>query len=74
MLIVLLRHGIAEDPAADVADDDRRLTRKGHRRMKVVARALARLIPNVDAIYSSPLVRAYETAEHVARATTFIRR
>lgn len=68
MLIVLLRHGIAEDRRPDLADDDRRLTRKGHRRMKKVARALTRLVPRADAIYSSPLVRAYETAEHVAHS------
>jgi phosphohistidine phosphatase SixA len=36
--------------------------------MKRVAKSLARLLPDADAIYSSPLVRAFETAEWVAKA------
>jgi phosphohistidine phosphatase len=68
MLIVLLRHGIAEEKSADKPDEERRLTREGNEKMKRVARALAELLPDADAIYSSPLVRAYETAEWVAKA------
>ena len=68
MLIVLLRHGIAEDKSVDKPDEERRLTREGNEKMKRVAKALAKMLPAVDAIYSSPLVRAYETAEWVAKA------
>lgn len=68
MLIVLLRHGIAEDKSVDKPDEERRLTREGNEKMKRVARALAEMLPDADAIYSSPLVRAYETAEWVAKA------
>ena len=68
MLIILLRHGIAEDKSAGKPDEERRLTREGNEKMKRVARALAEMLPDADAIYSSPLVRAYETAEWVAKA------
>ena len=68
MLIVLLRHGIAEEKGGGQPDDERRLTREGHEKMKRVGRALAEILPDADAIYSSPLVRAYETAEWVAKA------
>lgn len=67
MLIVLLRHGIAEEKGGK-PDDERRLTRQGHEKMKRVGRALAEILPDADAIYSSPLVRAYETAEWVVKA------
>jgi phosphohistidine phosphatase len=68
MLIVLLRHGIAEEKGTGKPDEERRLTREGNEKMKRVARALAKMFPDADAIYSSPLVRAYETAEWVAKA------
>ncbi len=66
--IVLLRHGIAEERAAGKPDEERELTADGHRRMKQIARGLARLLPKAEVIVSSPLVRARQTAECVARA------
>ena len=66
--IILLRHGIAEDRTPDKADEDRRLTETGKRRMKQIGRTLARLFPEAEAIYSSPLRRAIETSEAVGRA------
>ena len=68
MLIVLLRHGIAKEKGGGKPDEERRLTREGHEKMKRVGRALAAILTDADAIYSSPLVRAYETAEWVAKA------
>jgi phosphohistidine phosphatase len=68
MLIVLFRHGIAEDKDGGKPDEQRRLTREGHREVKRVARSLAKLLPDAGAIYSSPLIRAWETAEWVAKA------
>jgi phosphohistidine phosphatase len=67
MLIILLRHGVAEEKGRK-PDRERRLTGDGNREMKRVARALAARFPEADAIYSSPLVRAFETAEWVAKA------
>lgn len=66
--IVLLRHGIAENRAADKDDFDRRLTDIGNQRMKRIARALVRIFPDADTIYSSPLIRCVETAAWVAKA------
>lgn len=68
MLVVLLRHGIAEEKSADKPDEERRLTREGNAKMKRIAKAMAKMLPDADAIYSSPLVRAYETAEWVCKA------
>jgi phosphohistidine phosphatase len=66
--IVLLRHGIAEDRGEGKPDEARELTDVGNRRMKQIARGLAELFPKVDVIISSPLVRARQTADWVARA------
>ena len=66
--IILLRHGIAEDRTADKPDEERRLTDSGKRRMKQIAWTLAQIFPEAEALYSSPLVRAVETAEAVAKA------
>ncbi|HEY8133103.1 MAG TPA: phosphohistidine phosphatase SixA [Thermoanaerobaculia bacterium] len=65
--IVLLRHGIAEDKSANKPDEKRELTEEGRRKMKEIARSLARIFPEAEAIYSSPLVRAVQTAEPVAK-------
>jgi phosphohistidine phosphatase len=65
--LLLLRHGIAEDKLADKTDAERELTDEGRRKMKEIARSLARIFPEAEAIYSSPLVRAVQTAEPVAR-------
>lgn len=67
-LLVLLRHGIAEDPTPDKKDEDRSLTAEGHARMKQIARGLERALPKVQAIYSSPLLRAVQTALWVSKA------
>jgi phosphohistidine phosphatase len=66
--IVLLRHGIAEDRTADQPDEERRLTGQGRRRMKQIARSLAAIFPEAEAIYSSPLIRCIETSEMVAKS------
>jgi phosphohistidine phosphatase len=65
--IVLVRHGIAE-PRGAKPDEIRRLTPAGRRRMKEIARALARIFPKPDRLYSSPLLRCTQTAESIAKA------
>jgi len=67
MRIVLLRHGIAEKKGGK-PDEKRRLTDEGNEKMRGIARGLARLLPGAEALYSSPLVRATETAQWIARA------
>lgn len=68
MELLLLRHGTAEDQGVKYpADFDRPLTTDGRAKMTSEAKAIAKLwLP--DAILSSPLVRARQTAEIVARA------
>jgi phosphohistidine phosphatase len=68
--IYLVRHGIAVDHAdrGDLPDDDRPLTAKGRRRFRRAARAFARLGDQVDFIFTSPLIRAAQTAEILAGA------
>lgn len=65
--IVLLRHGIAEEKTDEKEDEDRSLTSEGHARMKQIARGLERAFPKAQAIYSSPLLRAVQTALWVSK-------
>jgi phosphohistidine phosphatase len=65
--IVLLRHGIAEDPTPGKKDEDRGLTGEGHSRMKEIARGLEHALPKAQVIYSSPLLRAVQTALWVSK-------
>jgi len=71
MLIHLLRHAEAEDVSPSGRDGDRRLTEAGRKRMKAVAKAIARMEPDYDAVLVSPLVRSRETAEPVVEACGF---
>lgn len=71
MLIHLLRHAEAEDASPSGRDADRRLTDDGRKRMRAVARAVAKLDAGYDVILVSPLLRARQTAEPVAEACGF---
>lgn len=67
--LYLLRHGIAlPHGTPDIPDDDRPLTPKGERRIKRLGRSLRRLDLGLDRIVTSPLPRAFRTAEIVADA------
>ena len=69
MKLYILRHGDAGtsgDPAYE-NDDERPLSPKGIERTAALARALRRWDITFDAILSSPLVRARETAEIIQR-------
>jgi phosphohistidine phosphatase len=68
MEIWILRHAKAEEGGPGTPDEKRELIAGGHETMRSVARAIARLEPKLDAIFTSPLVRARQTAEPVARA------
>ncbi len=66
--LYLLRHGIAlPHGTPDMADDDRPLTPKGERRVRQVAYGLKRWKIKLDKILTSPLPRAFRTAEITAR-------
>jgi phosphohistidine phosphatase len=65
--LYLVRHGEAEERGDAWPDDTKRpLTGDGMSRMRKAARGLARLGVGLDAILTSPLVRARQTAEIVA--------
>ncbi len=66
MKLYFLRHGYAEDGSATISDHDRQLTPEGVRRMQTAAQVIARLNLKLTHIYSSPRVRAAQTAEIVA--------
>jgi phosphohistidine phosphatase len=67
--LYLVRHGIAvERGTPEVPDDARPLTPQGRKRMRQIARGLRRLGVRPDRILTSPLPRAFETAEIVAAA------
>jgi phosphohistidine phosphatase len=66
--IYLIRHGIAEDPKQDTPDDSRPLTAKGRRRFRRASRAFARKGEPLTHLFTSPLVRAVQTAEILARS------
>src|ERR671932_769464 len=65
MDLYLLRHGEAGQVPRD---EDRELTERGHEQARAVAAGLAWLNPGLDAILTSPLPRAVQTAQPVARA------
>ena len=66
--LILLRHAVSEDVSEAATDEERSLTPEGHAQMKAIARGLERAAPRVDAVYSSPLVRAQQTAQWVSKA------
>lgn len=70
MELLLVRHAIAVQATARGAQADarRRLTPEGRRRMIRGARGLTALVPELDAVFPSPLARAMETARIVADA------
>ena len=68
MNLYFLRHGLAvEGDAFNYASDAaRRLTPKGKKNLRAVAAALRAMEPRLDMIWSSPLMRARQTAEIIA--------
>jgi phosphohistidine phosphatase len=71
MEIYLLRHGIAEDRAPTGRDADRRLTEEGKEKLRRVLERVHAARVQPEAILSSPLKRAIETAEIAARQLGF---
>lgn len=67
-LVMLLRHAIAEEHAVDRSDAERRLTGEGKRKLREVVAGMRALGLPVEAILTSPLRRARETAAILADA------
>jgi phosphohistidine phosphatase len=67
MILYFLRHGIAADREDwSRPDKERPLTDKGRQRMQRQAKVMAKAL-DLDLILTSPYVRAYQTAEIVAK-------
>jgi len=67
--LYLIRHAIAADRGEEWPDDDKRpLTDDGIARMRKAARGFARLDLSIDIVFTSPLVRARQTADIVIGA------
>ena len=69
MRLYLIRHAPAVPSGTPgIPDDERPLTPRGEKRWKRAARGVARLLKRPDALLSSPLPRAWRTAEIAAAA------
>lgn len=65
--LYLIRHAIAAERGSEWPDDSKRpLTERGMNRFKDAVKGLRRLDVVVDEIFTSPLVRARQTADIVA--------
>lgn len=68
--LALIRHAQAEDAMrfahSGRPDAERALTDEGHKRAKRAARGLIEAVDRLDAVWTSPLLRARQTAEYVA--------
>ncbi|MEW6734064.1 MAG: phosphohistidine phosphatase SixA [Acidobacteriota bacterium] len=68
MELYILRHAIAvEREEWQGSDEGRPLISAGRDKMKEIATGLRLLVPKFDAILTSPLVRAWQTAEIVCK-------
>ena len=68
MELYLIRHGIAAERGTYTNDDERPLVAKGISKTQQVAQKLRSMGVEFDLILSSPLVRAYSTAEILLQA------
>jgi phosphohistidine phosphatase len=68
MDLLVIRHGQAEPRGEGIGDASRRLTDDGRKKLRRGARGLRKLVPDVELLVTSPLVRAVETAEIVSEA------
>ena len=67
MRVLVIRHSHAVPQTGGMRDAERPLTAEGERRFQAAARGLARLV-TPDALFTSPLVRARQTAAILATA------
>lgn len=67
MRLYFLRHGIAQEPTFGLRDTQRALVPEGLQKIETLAGRLSAFDVKPSIIYSSPLVRAYQTAEIVAK-------
>ncbi|MBX7149839.1 histidine phosphatase family protein [bacterium] len=67
MILVLVRHAIAEDrdifADTGLPDNKRPLTPQGIKKFEKTARKIKKLVPKIGVLYSSPLKRAKQTGK-----------
>ena len=72
MDVLVIRHAIAEDwmsfARTGKSDELRPLTPEGRKKMQRSAAGLRAMVPRIDVLATSPLVRAVQTAEIIAAA------
>ena len=68
MEVYLIRHGIAGEKGTYADDEQRPLVKKGRDKTAQVAQRLVTIGLKFDLLLSSPLVRAYQTAEILQQA------
>lgn len=68
MEVYLIRHGIAGEKGTYADDEQRPLVKKGRDKTAQVAQRLVSVGLKFDLLLSSPLVRAYQTAEILQQA------
>lgn len=69
--LYLVRHAIAAERGDEWPDDSKRpLTERGIARFRECAKGLAALDAAIDEIFTSPLIRAKQTAELLAESVT----
>ncbi|RJX26810.1 MAG: CHAD domain-containing protein [Acholeplasma sp.] len=67
MYLLLMRHAIAVKKDETIEDEKRELTDKGRLKLSEVALGLNALFRSPFVLYSSPLLRAYQTAEILSK-------
>ena len=72
MKLLVVRHAVAEDrmrfARSGLPDAERPLTNNGEKKMVKAARGLARLVPALSVLATSPYTRALDTAKILRRA------
>lgn len=63
MFVTLVRHGDANPQSGALDDSGRWLSSRGREQARASGRALAQLSPSISHVWTSPLVRAVQTAE-----------
>jgi phosphohistidine phosphatase len=66
MMLYIMRHGLAEEPTPKGDDSARKLTSKGSDKIRKAAAGMRAMELAFNAILTSPITRAKETAEIVA--------
>lgn len=72
MQVYIIRHGHAVDEGFGLSDESRYLSKKGRKNVREVGRVLRDAKVELDAILTSPLVRAVQTAELIAERLDFV--